>query len=222
MLRHLILGLLRDGGSRHGYALMKEYRERAGFQISVGNFYRELQRLLSAGWVRATENPPGADPRRTPYQITGAGAAAFDEWVECGSVDMAGDQHDDLAMRAFLIVRTAGSRVADVLDRWQEELSMRRRRVERAREAAATRRKEDGNLFAALQLLLTRRLRQVSVDLEFVEEVRAAYRVWLDEAGARGVRADSPRSATPGRLPPRRRGPVRGSSLVTPAGAGAI
>ena len=220
MLRHLILGLLRDGAPRHGYALMKEYRERAGFQISVGNFYRELQRLLSAGWVRATENPTGADPRRAPYQITAAGATAFDDWVASSSVDMAGEQHDDLAMRAFLIVKSGGNRAVDVLDQWQEELAMRRRLMERAREAAATRGAGDGGSFAALQLLLARRLRQVSADLEFVEEVRSAYRVWLEEAAPRGVRTDSP--GTPGRLPPRRRGPARGPSVGTTAGAGAM
>lgn len=38
MFRFLVLGLLRGGGSFHGYALMKEYRERSGLQLSTGNF----------------------------------------------------------------------------------------------------------------------------------------------------------------------------------------
>src|SRR4030095_5594981 len=80
MFRYLVLGLLRRGEPLHGYALMKEYRERAGVQISTGSFYRELARLVTEGLVRAASNPPGSDPRRAPYEITDLGASAFDTW----------------------------------------------------------------------------------------------------------------------------------------------
>ena len=73
--RYLVLGLLRHGEPRHGYALMKEYQEHTGLRLSTGNFYRELQRLSVEGLVRTASNPEGADPRRAPYRITEAGAA---------------------------------------------------------------------------------------------------------------------------------------------------
>src|SRR5437773_2069439 len=78
--RFLILGLLRDGAPRHGYAVAKAYKLRSGGKISTGNFYRELQRLVADGLACTASNPPGADPRRTPYAITTVGRATFDAW----------------------------------------------------------------------------------------------------------------------------------------------
>jgi DNA-binding PadR family transcriptional regulator len=66
MFRFLILGLLRNGARLHGYALVKEYRERSGSEVSTGNFYRELQRLVFDGLIRSASNPPEADAQRPP------------------------------------------------------------------------------------------------------------------------------------------------------------
>ena len=65
----------------HGYALVKAYRERSGVEVSTGNFYRELQRLVLDGLIRSADNPPEADARRTPYEITQLGVSVFDEWL---------------------------------------------------------------------------------------------------------------------------------------------
>ena len=51
MFWHLILGLLRDGHSRHGYELMTEYASRSGNKVSAGNFCRELARLVTDSFV---------------------------------------------------------------------------------------------------------------------------------------------------------------------------
>src|SRR5207245_824425 len=47
LYRYIVLGLLRDGAARHGYALMKDYRQRSGSQIGSGRFYGKLQRLAA-------------------------------------------------------------------------------------------------------------------------------------------------------------------------------
>ena len=62
-MRHMLLGLLQHHGARHGYALMKEIRARTGVQVSIGNVYRELARLVREGLVRS---PYGGD-RARPY-----------------------------------------------------------------------------------------------------------------------------------------------------------
>src|SRR5262245_36988809 len=127
MLRYLILGLLKDGVARHGYALMKAYRDATGFEISVGNFYRELQRLVAAGWVAATANPPGADPRRTPYRITEAGSVGLQAWLGGPLLATTTEHQDDVALRAFVITRAGGDAALGLLSAWKDELAIRGR-----------------------------------------------------------------------------------------------
>src|SRR5262249_9307895 len=103
MFRYLILGLLRSGESRHGYALMKEYHDRSGVHISSGNFYREIARLLGEGLVRTTSKPNKSDPRRVPYEITDDGMAAFDDWLVAPNEPPATHYEDDLSARALFV-----------------------------------------------------------------------------------------------------------------------
>src|SRR5262245_25740601 len=103
MVRYLILGLLRDGVVRHGYALMKEYRDGSGIAVSAGNVYRELQSLVAQGWVRAAVNPPEADSRRLPYAITPAGIDAVDRWLSTSRDAALSQRVDELSLRAFLV-----------------------------------------------------------------------------------------------------------------------
>ncbi len=207
MFRYIVLGLLRNGERLHGYALMKAYRARSGTQISTGNFYRELQRLAGVGLVRPVTNPDGADPRRAPYEITEAGAAAFDAWLSGPNESPLGQYDDELSARALFVVGAEPAVTRKVLDGWQEELWMRGKMIERARETAA---RYDGTVPAppsTLTLLLARRLKHVAADLEFIEELRAAY-----EEGVVPPRAAAPsreRSVAPERAMKRRpRGPV--------------
>ena len=103
MFRFLILGLLRGGARLHGYGLVKAYRERSGVDVSTGNFYRELQRLVLDGLIRSASNPPGADARRTPYEITDVGISLFDEWFTTRDAGAASLSEDDLSARALFV-----------------------------------------------------------------------------------------------------------------------
>ncbi len=183
MFRYLILGLLRSGTPYHGYALMKEYRERSGVQVSTGNFYRELQRLVGEGLVRTALNPADADPRRAPYEITEAGAATFDAWLCAPTETGAGQYDDELSWRALFIADVDPAVARRVLDRWREGVWLRGKMLERAREAALLRTSGDGRpAFAALAFLLARRMKYVAADLEFLGEFRAAYEQWVAPA----------------------------------------
>jgi DNA-binding PadR family transcriptional regulator len=173
MFRYLVLGLLRRGAPRHGYALMKEYRDRAGIQVSTGNFYRELARLVTEGLVRTAHNPPGTDPRRAPYEITDAGAAAFDVWLHEPLGPLLAGQDDGLSARAVFLADTEPGVVAAVLDRWQEELWLKGKVLERGREQALAAARSGDGVPHTLPLLLARRLKHIAADLEFVDEVRA-------------------------------------------------
>jgi len=183
VFRYLVLGLLRNGGSFHGYALMKQYRERSGLQLSTGNFYRELQRLVAEGLVRTVANPADADPRRAPYEITEAGSLAFDSWLAGPPGSGIGRYEDELSSRALFLATAEPAVARSLLEGWKDELWIRSKVHERARAAirAGTATEPDSS-FAALPLLLTRSLKHISADIQFLEELAEAYEHWLGSA----------------------------------------
>jgi DNA-binding PadR family transcriptional regulator len=175
MFRYLVLGLLRGGESFHGYALMKAYRQRSGLQLSTGYFYRELQRLVGEGFVRTVSNPADADPRRAPYEITDAGAAAFDAWLAGPTGSGFGRYDDELSARAMLIGTTDPDRAAALIESWKEELWVRSKVQERARRACMTANEGAArNIFNPIQLLIARTLKHIAADLEFLDELGAS------------------------------------------------
>jgi DNA-binding PadR family transcriptional regulator len=179
MFRYLVLGLLRNGESEHGYALMKQYRERSGLQLSTGNFYRELQRLVGEGLVRTVSNPMGADPRRAPYVITESGAAAFDGWLAGPSGPGFARYDDELSSRAMFIGGAEPPVARKLLATWKEELWIRSKIIERARDAALGRQLERRDRsFNGLALLLARNLKHLAADIEFIEEYGDAFEAW--------------------------------------------
>jgi len=180
MIRFLILGLLRDGKPRHGYAMMKEHRDGSGLQLSIGNFYRETARLLTDGLVRAADNPPDADKRRLPYQITERGASAFDAWLAVPDVTASSDYQDELSLRVFLAGHAGSSLGTGVLDAWREELVLRRTVLQRAAIGGL----RDGEQRAELALrdmLVARRLGHIGVDLELLDAFRATRKGAADD-----------------------------------------
>ena len=183
MFRYLVLGLLRSGGSFHGYALMKEYRERSDLQLSTGNFYRELQRLVGEGFVRTVANPADADPRRAPYAITEAGSVAFDAWLSEPPGPGVGRYEDELSSRALFLENADPAMVRASLAAWKEELWIRSKMDERARSTArAQHPNEAARPFSPLPLLYARSLKHIAADLEFLDELAEAYERWIVSA----------------------------------------
>ena len=176
MLSHLILGFLRDGQARHGYELITEYKARSGNQVSAGNFYRELARMAGDRLVQTGVNPPDADARRIPYQITEKGRHSFDEWL-------IGPGRDDGDLSAWLLfVDRVPPEIRDrLLDRWQDDLWLRGKSLSRAREDALLMQqsRHDTVRYNVLASLLSRRLKQVTADLEFLKEFRNDLLSWL-------------------------------------------
>lgn len=198
MFRFLILGLLRGGARRHGYALVKAYRERSGADVSTGNFYRELQRLVVDGLIRGADNPPGADARRTPYEITALGIEVFDEWLTAPQVGASGGtSEDEISARALFAGEADPQVMVRVLDQLQENLWFAGKAIERARQQGLMRAAapDCADQFCGLPLLLSRRLKHIATDLEFLEEFRLAYEQWLAK------RAPAPAAAASGEAP---------------------
>jgi DNA-binding PadR family transcriptional regulator len=195
MFSPLILGLLRDGRSRHGYQLMTGYAARSGNKTSAGSFYRELARLVSDGYLEMDVNPPEADPRRIPYRIEARGRAAFDRWLAAPSMDDA----DFALWLIFCDVAPPDTR-ARVLDRREEELWMQSKKLARSRDDALSS-PPTGSAWDPLPRVLSRQMKLVAAELEFLKEFRADFEVWRQVAPSR---ADD--SVDTQRTPKRRRG----------------
>src|SRR5262249_17889084 len=129
MFWHVVLGLMRDGKQRHGYELRALYLKRSGTQLNTGSFYREVTRLASQGFVRMVANPPDADGRRIPYEITDAGRDAFDRWLLAER-----REHDDLFEWILFLDRVPAETRDRILGRRLEDCWIRNKLLVRARE----------------------------------------------------------------------------------------
>ena len=179
MFRHVVLGLLHSGRPQHGYALMREYRERVGTQVSTGNFYLELQRLVADGLVAIAKRRDEDDVRRAPYEITAQGRTTFRDWfVETTHLDLTRGPEDEFAYRiAFLSdVDPADARM--VLDHAQEQLWARAKTLERTR-TSLLRSGGPADGLPVLPLTIGRQIRRVAAEIAFLDDLRAIYEAWL-------------------------------------------
>ena len=167
MFSHLILGLLRDGRPRHGYELMSEYRRLSGLQVNAGNFYRELSKLVTQELIAPVENPQDADPRRIPYRIAAGGRSEFDSWL-LEPVSLGGE----IGVWLLFADMLPAAHRERALHRLQEDLWLMNKTLLRARENLLARTRRNGAQYQPASLLLLRRIKQTTAELEFVEELR--------------------------------------------------
>jgi DNA-binding PadR family transcriptional regulator len=180
MLWHVILGLLRDGRLHHGYELMTAYRVRSGTPASPGNFYRELSRLETHGYVETGINPPDADARRIPYHITERGRGAFDRWLQAPPLS-----DSELGGWMLFAGRLPARERDAILDSWEEQLWRRSQELSRQHREALDDAKTTGPTpeYRSLRVLLSRQLKHVAADLAFLEELRADVKLWSEQRG---------------------------------------
>lgn len=169
---------------------MKAYCERAGARIGSGSFYRELARLVREGLVTTVDPSPDADPRRAPYRISNRGIAAFDAWLVAPHRASMGSQDDSVSVAVLFLTRASPDAARALFRSLQDEFWMRSKAFERAREAAPRRKAKVGSEpeFDSLDLLLARRQKHVAAEIQFVEELRAAYEIWSAQERDRKTR----------------------------------
>jgi DNA-binding PadR family transcriptional regulator len=168
MLRYVLLAVIAESGPLHGYALMKAFAARSGIRLSVGNVYRELQRLRTDKHIEPVDNPGDADPRRVPYVITDAGRAALASWFSAPAQSFLREPVDPLYCRLALLASGKATHAVNFLNDLEAELSQQRRRTERRREMVR-------DASPLLQILIGRRARHLIADMEMIAEMRAAF-----------------------------------------------
>jgi len=172
MLRYVLLALMADGRPTHGYALMKAFAERSGVHASIGNVYRELQRLLGEGLIVTVENPAGADARRAPYVITAAGRAALAAWLAAPAEAFVRTAPDAIVYRLALVADVDAAQAAAFLDDLHAELASQLRVAERDQAAARLGDERTACGLPTRTILLGRRARAIAADAELVAELR--------------------------------------------------
>ena len=191
MLRYVLLGLMMNGRSVHGYALMKAFAARSGMRVSIGNVYRELQQLRESGFIAATANPAGADPRRCPYTITDAGRSAFKRWSRSPARYLVRESFDPLLYRLVALGGADDSLEVGFLNDVRAELLSQCKHLERERALLSER---EGDASPMLAVLLARRARRLAADVTLVEEARAAMAARETRLPAKRARALSDRT----------------------------
>jgi hypothetical protein len=133
------------------------------------------------GLIRSTDNPPDADARRTPYEITPLGVTVFDEWLTAHDAGAGGPAEDEISARLLFADDSDPATMLRVLDRLQENVWFYGKSLERARRQALVEAQTPGapDAFRVLPLLLGRRLKHVAADIEFLGELRASYQQHL-------------------------------------------
>jgi DNA-binding PadR family transcriptional regulator len=111
-IRPGLLALL-EPGPKYGYQLRAAFEESTGatWPLNIGQVYTTLSRLERDGLVRAL--PEGGGGQR-PYEITGAGRAAVQEWFAT-PVARTDRPRDELAIKLALALTTPGVDVPTVV-----------------------------------------------------------------------------------------------------------
>jgi DNA-binding PadR family transcriptional regulator len=174
-LRYVVLGLLRDGQARHGYALRKSYQARTGRVMTAGSVYRVLHGMRRDGLIQRIPITVDEDPRRAPHRITPRGVRTFDGWLASGDDLADPDEGLAIATRAVFLADTPHAAARLLLDRWQEQLRLRHTTLERERPPRGP---APAAELTTLSLLDARRTRMLAAEREFLEDLRRAYLQW--------------------------------------------
>jgi DNA-binding PadR family transcriptional regulator len=80
---HVLLGLLAQGGPRHGYELKREHDARLprARPLAFGQVYATLGRLTRDGFIAEAGHDSDSGPERTSYTLTGPGRTELANWL---------------------------------------------------------------------------------------------------------------------------------------------
>ena len=115
-VHHAVLGLLASGPS-HGYELKANFEKAMGPQwgeLNIGHLYQILERLARDEFVNRRAVSQADRPDKLVYQLTDAGRAELDRWLNSASVRQGG-YRDDVFLRIFVASRLGPLRLRSAL-----------------------------------------------------------------------------------------------------------
>lgn len=208
-LQHAVLALL-AAKPAHGYELRTSFEDAVGDQwggMNIGHLYQVLDRLSRDGLITSERQPQPVKPDRVMHQLTPAGRAELDRWLNEPSVRQRG-YRDDFFLKVMAAARLGDPGALTQILRRQRSHLLRELRGLTEAAAAAGRSPVDA-------LLITAAERHVRADLEIVDAaevtlgpdvlralaVPAGIAAEADEQAGTGGRADAtgPAAARSGR-----------------------
>jgi len=115
-IQHAVLALLGEGPS-YGYELKPSFEEAIGPQwgeLNIGHLYQILDRLVRDDLVTSQVVPQTDRPNKTVYELTDAGRAELDRWLETPFVRQGG-YRDDFFLKLFAASRLGRRALATVI-----------------------------------------------------------------------------------------------------------
>jgi DNA-binding PadR family transcriptional regulator len=115
-IHHAVLALL-AGNTSHGYELKAAFEEAIGPQwgeLNIGHLYQVLDRLVRDGLVTRRAVPQSNRPDRIDYQLTEAGRAELDRWLDTPFV-RSGGYRDDFFLKLLAASRLGRDALEQVL-----------------------------------------------------------------------------------------------------------
>ncbi|GLI02456.1 PadR family transcriptional regulator [Phytohabitans aurantiacus] len=165
-IQHAVLALLATGPS-YGYELKASFEATVGPQwgpLNIGHLYQILDRLSRDGLVDAERQPQPVKPDRVVYEITTAGQAELDRWLDEPS-PRGGGFRDDFFLKVTAAARTGSPRtVRTVLAHQRGHLLRELRNLDALRREATD---------PVVGLLLSAAIRHVEADLVFIDDAEA-------------------------------------------------
>lgn len=184
VLRHVLLALLaKEDQPAHGYGLMKSYQERMSVRLSIGNVYRELQRLAADGLITTAANPPGTDIRRTVYRLTEHGREALYVWLGTPVEGPGRSAAEEVGCRLAVLGDLDDEKASEVLSTLRQELWALAKTVEHERATAPPADNWHGPVSAIRETLLRRRAMLLAADIELVTDLISSLERRLASAG---------------------------------------
>jgi DNA-binding PadR family transcriptional regulator len=166
-LQHAVLALL-AAKPAHGYELRTSFEDAVGDQwggMNIGHLYQVLDRLSRDGLITSERQPQPVKPDRVMHQLTPAGRAELDRWLNEPSVRQRG-YRDDFFLKVMAAARLGDPDALTQIVRRQRSHLLRELRG--LTEAAATAGRSPVDA-----LLITAAERHVRADLEIVDAAEA-------------------------------------------------
>jgi DNA-binding PadR family transcriptional regulator len=181
-LHHAVLALLADKPA-HGYELKGSFEQAVGDQwggLNIGHLYQILDRLSRDGLIESERQPQPIKPDRMVHQLTPAGRAELERWLNEPSPRIRG-YRDDFFLKLMAAVQAGDPATLDgVIRRQRAHLLQELHNLADARSQADS---------AVVALLISAAELHIRADLGVVDE---AERRLPAEFGAAARRASEP------------------------------